>query len=79
MITNSYGRTINYLRLAVTDRCNLRCTYCMPKDGLDWLPRRELMTYEMWNMQSYCENGGRKDPYYRICCLFHELIIYTSF
>lgn len=51
MITDSYGRTINYLRLAVTDRCNLRCTYCMPKDGLDWLPRRELMTYEeMWRI-----------------------------
>lgn len=51
MITDSYGRTINYLRLAVTDRCNLRCTYCMPKDGLDWLPRQELMTYEeMWRI-----------------------------
>ncbi|MCF3110657.1 GTP 3',8-cyclase MoaA [Niabella sp. CC-SYL272] len=46
MITDSYGRIINYLRLAVTDRCNLRCTYCMPQDGLDWLPRKELMTYE---------------------------------
>lgn len=46
MITDSYGRTINYLRLAVTDRCNLRCTYCMPEEGLDWLPRKELMTYE---------------------------------
>ncbi|MBO9617688.1 MAG: GTP 3',8-cyclase MoaA [Niabella sp.] len=46
MITDSYGRIINYLRLAVTDRCNLRCTYCMPKNGLDWLPRKELMTYE---------------------------------
>lgn len=46
MITDSYGRTINYLRLAVTDRCNLRCTYCMPEEGLNWLPRKELMTYE---------------------------------
>lgn len=46
MITDSYGRIINYLRLAVTDRCNLRCTYCMPKNGLDWLPHKELMTYE---------------------------------
>ncbi len=45
MITDSYGRSINYLRLAVTDRCNLRCTYCMPADGLNWLPHRELMTY----------------------------------
>lgn len=44
MITDGHGRTINYLRLAVTDRCNLRCTYCMPESGLDWTPRRELMT-----------------------------------
>jgi len=46
MIKDSYGRTLNYLRLAVTDRCNLRCTYCMPKEGLDWLPNKELMTNE---------------------------------
>lgn len=44
MITDSHGRKINYLRLAVTDRCNLRCTYCMPESGLDWTPRSELMT-----------------------------------
>src|SRR4051812_32426428 len=46
MIYDNHGRPINYLRLAVTDRCNLRCFYCMPKDGLDWLPRKELMSYE---------------------------------
>lgn len=46
MLVDSYGRNINYLRLAVTDRCNLRCTYCMPKRGLDWIPRKELMSYE---------------------------------
>lgn len=46
MLIDSYGRVINYLRLAVTDRCNLRCTYCMPKQGLEWLPRKELMSYE---------------------------------
>ena len=46
MIKDSYGRPINYLRLAVTDRCNLRCAYCMPREGLDWLPRKELMTFE---------------------------------
>src|SRR6476620_1579919 len=43
---DNHGRTINYLRLAVTDKCNLRCFYCMPEEGIDWLPRRELMTYE---------------------------------
>ncbi len=46
MLTDNHGRTISYLRLAVTDRCNLRCSYCIPDENNDWLPRRELMTYE---------------------------------
>ena len=46
MITDNHGRKVNYLRLAVTDRCNLRCFYCMPEEGLNWLSRSELMTYE---------------------------------
>ncbi|WP_374949317.1 GTP 3',8-cyclase MoaA [Mucilaginibacter sp.] len=46
MLLDNHGRKINYLRLAVTDRCNLRCFYCMPEEGLDWLSRKELMTYE---------------------------------
>ncbi len=46
LLKDNYGRTINYLRLAVTDKCNLRCFYCMPENGLNWLDRKELMTYE---------------------------------
>ncbi len=46
LLKDNHGRTINYLRLAVTDRCNLRCFYCMPEEGIDWLSRAELMTYE---------------------------------
>ena len=46
MLIDNHGRKINYLRLAVTDRCNLRCFYCMPEDGLNWLSRSELMSYE---------------------------------
>jgi molybdenum cofactor biosynthesis protein A len=46
VLTDNHGRTISYLRLAVTDRCNLRCFYCMPEEGIDWLSRSELMTYE---------------------------------
>ncbi len=46
MLRDNHGRVINYLRLAVTDRCNLRCFYCMPEEGIDWLSRKELMTYE---------------------------------
>ena len=43
---DSHGRTIDYLRLAITDRCNLRCHYCMPASGLEWLKRDELLSYE---------------------------------
>jgi molybdenum cofactor biosynthesis protein A len=46
LLSDNHGRKINYLRLAVTDRCNLRCFYCMPEEGLNWLSRKELMTYE---------------------------------
>lgn len=46
MLVDRHGRKINYLRLAVTDRCNLRCFYCMPEQGLDWLAKGELMRYE---------------------------------
>lgn len=43
---DNHGRVISYLRLAVTDRCNLRCFYCMPEEGIEYLPREELLTYE---------------------------------
>lgn len=46
MLYDNHGRLINYLRLAVTDRCNLRCFYCMPHEGIQYLPRKELLTYE---------------------------------
>lgn len=40
-----YGRTIDYMRISITDRCNLRCRYCMP-DGIEWIPMDEILTYE---------------------------------
>lgn len=46
MIYDNHGRPINYLRLSVTDRCNLRCFYCMPEEGINYLPKKELLTYE---------------------------------
>ena len=46
MLTDQFGRSINYLRLAIVDRCNLRCTYCMPENGLSWIKQNELMTDE---------------------------------
>ena len=45
-ITDNHGRLINYLRLAVTDRCNLRCFYCMPEEGIKYAPRKDLLSYE---------------------------------
>jgi molybdenum cofactor biosynthesis protein A len=46
MLKDSHGRTIDYVRLAVTDRCNLRCFYCMPNEGIDFLPKKHLLSYE---------------------------------
>ena len=45
-IYDNHGRPINYLRLAVTDRCNLRCFYCMPAEGIKYVPRKDLLSYE---------------------------------
>jgi len=46
MLLDNHGREINYMRLAVTDRCNLRCFYCMPEEGIQYLPKKELLTFE---------------------------------
>ncbi|MEO1435674.1 MAG: GTP 3',8-cyclase MoaA [Bacteroidota bacterium] len=43
---DNHGREINYLRLAVTDRCNLRCFYCMPEEGIKYVPQKDLLSYE---------------------------------
>ena len=45
-LVDPHGRTVRDLRISVTDRCNLRCRYCMPAEGLAWLPRADLLTYE---------------------------------
>lgn len=43
---DQFGRRIEYLRISVTDRCNFRCLYCMPEEGLPWLPKSEILSYE---------------------------------
>jgi len=43
---DNHGRHIRYLRLSITDRCNLRCLYCMPEEGVQWTPHEEIMRYE---------------------------------
>src|SRR5437763_16415411 len=45
-LLDSFGRTATDLRISVTDRCNLRCTYCMPAEGMTWLPRDGILTFE---------------------------------
>ena len=45
-LTDGSGRKINYLRISVTDKCNFRCLYCMPEEGLQWLPKSEILSYE---------------------------------
>ncbi|PWN65943.1 GTP 3',8-cyclase MoaA [Chryseobacterium oncorhynchi] len=77
MLTDQFGRTINYLRLAVVDRCNLRCTYCMPENGLTWIKQEELMTdEEMLRLCSvFAELGVNKvrltggEPFVRKNCI----------
>jgi cyclic pyranopterin phosphate synthase len=46
MLTDSYGRRIKSMRISITDKCDLRCVYCMPAEGLPWLPNRDILTYE---------------------------------
>src|SRR5258705_8103649 len=45
-LIDTHGRVVRDLRISVTDRCNLRCVYCMPAEGMPWLPKDDLLTYE---------------------------------
>ncbi len=45
-LVDSYGRVVRDLRISVTDRCNFRCQYCMPEEGMVWLPRTDILTFE---------------------------------
>jgi GTP 3',8-cyclase len=45
-LVDSYGRRIKNMRISVTDKCNFRCTYCMPAEGLPWLKKSEILSYE---------------------------------
>lgn len=46
VLKDGYSRTIDYLRISVTDRCNLRCTYCMPEGGVEFIPCEKILRYE---------------------------------
>lgn len=57
---DSYGRTIDYIRISITDRCNLRCRYCMPDSG-ECIPHEEILRYEeiLRLCRIFAENGIR--------------------
>ena len=46
LLADQFNRPITYLRISVTDKCNLRCVYCMPEQGLPWLPKGDILSYE---------------------------------
>src|SRR5262249_12504846 len=46
LLVDSYGRRIKSMRIPIPDKCNFRCVYCMPAEGLPWLPRAEILPYE---------------------------------
>jgi len=46
MLIDRFNRKIDYLRISITDRCNLRCVYCSPQERFNWLPREDILTYE---------------------------------
>lgn len=48
MLTDSFGREITYLRVSITDRCNYRCTYCMPEQGVELKPHSDMLSYEQF-------------------------------
>ena len=52
---DQYGRTIEYLRISVTDRCNLRCVYCMPEEGIEQLPHEQILTFD--EIERVCRNS----------------------
>jgi GTP 3',8-cyclase len=60
--TDAYGRKINYLRLSVTDRCNMRCVYCMPAEGIRLLDHKEVLSYEdlLFIARAAIDNGIEK-------------------
>jgi len=45
-LIDPFDRVVRDLRMSITDRCNFRCTYCMPEEGMDWLPRQEILSFE---------------------------------
>ena len=61
MLIDSYGRTVDYLRVSVTERCNFRCQYCMPEKPFSWVPKEKLLRFEeMFEFIKVCIDEGIK-------------------
>ena len=83
-LVDSFGRVHRDLRISVTDRCNFRCVYCMPEEGMDWTPRDELLTFEeieriarvlvdRFSFDSIRLTGGEPTVRARLPVLVHKL------
>ncbi|ARU42579.1 GTP 3',8-cyclase MoaA [Armatimonadetes bacterium Uphvl-Ar1] len=62
LLTDRFGRFHDYLRVSITDRCNFRCVYCMPEEGVAWQPREDILTFEEIERLArfFVERGVRK-------------------
>src|SRR5204863_495017 len=56
-----YGHRISYLRVSITDRCNERCTYCMPQELQEWLPREEILSFDQIKLNTVLMRGRNED------------------
>jgi hypothetical protein len=61
-LIDSFGRVHRDLRVSVTDRCNFRCTYCMPAEGMTWMPRSEILSFE--EIEQVARVEGLADPHH---------------
>ena len=61
-LTDSFQRRLTYLRLSITDRCNLRCRYCMPQSNFSWMPSENILTFEEIHRlcRAFCASGIKK-------------------
>ena len=69
------GRQIDYLRISLTDRCNLRCIYCMPEHGVKSIPRESVLTLEEVHKAIKCASQlgtNRSNPWHRKRCANHQ-------
>jgi len=59
LLKDSFGRVIKNLRISVTDRCNFRCTYCMPARGMGWLDKDKILSFEeIYRLTKYSPSLG---------------------